>query len=448
MSTGALPRISVVTSSYNQGQFIGRTIESVLAQDYPALEHILVDGMSKDDTPDVLARYPHLVVVREPDNGQADAINKGFRRATGDILCFLNSDDTFEPGALHRVAAEIDPARGRHVVIGRCRFIDEHDRFLGVEHPSAFEDHARVLAIWKGHNLPQPAIFWTREVWERCGPLDEREQLMLDYDLFCRFSRLYAFHPFDQVVANYRLHSASKTESVDDAKRLEDAIRVSRRYWPAPWTASGLALRASYWRFRLDRRGRAYRLMQAGREQWRQSALAPGAARIVAGAVLGPDVALNAAAQPLARGSGRMARTVAAVLRPRSGRAASRSPQTAAWRDFTDLHADGWAGPRLMLAIDVASAGATVSLTGDLPTIAGQATSLRAQLGKSVTETTVRPGERFELRVPAASVGPGRHVLHVESTAAFVPHDLWGNGDHRLLAVRISGLRVEQEDAR
>src|SRR5262249_36270075 len=163
-----------------------------------------------------LRDYPDLQVIREKDSGQADAINKGFRRATGQIWCFLNSDDTFERGALTRVAREMRPAQGRHVVMGRCRFIDENDRFIGVEHPSAYESHARVLAIWKGYTIPQPAVFWTPEVWQRCGALNEREQLMLDYDLFCRFSRAYDFHVFDQIVANYRLHAASKTQGVTD----------------------------------------------------------------------------------------------------------------------------------------------------------------------------------------------------------------------------------------
>jgi len=92
----AVPRITIVTSSFNQAAFIGRTIDSVIAQNYPNLEHIVVDGMSSDDTPTVLARYPHLTVIREPDRGQADAINKGFGAATGEIFGFLNSDDTFE----------------------------------------------------------------------------------------------------------------------------------------------------------------------------------------------------------------------------------------------------------------------------------------------------------------------------------------------------------------
>src|SRR5262249_25106976 len=174
------PRISLVTPSFNQGQFIGRTIDSVLAQDYPDLEHIIVDGMSGDETPAVLARYPHLRVIRERDRGQADAVNKGFRAATGDVLGFLNSDDTLAPGALRHVARAIDPARGRHVVMGRCRFIDADDHCTGLEHPCLFTGQRRVLEVWRGHGIPQPAVFWTRGVWQRCGPLEEREHLVLD----------------------------------------------------------------------------------------------------------------------------------------------------------------------------------------------------------------------------------------------------------------------------
>ena len=129
-----LPRISVVTPSFNQGRFIAQTIDSVVGQAYPNVEHIIVDGMSTDETPAVLARYPHLRVVREPDRGAAQAINKGFRLARGNILCYLNSDDTLLPGALHRVAQEIDPSRDRHVVTGRCLYTDEQGTSLDMEH--------------------------------------------------------------------------------------------------------------------------------------------------------------------------------------------------------------------------------------------------------------------------------------------------------------------------
>src|SRR5262245_60443486 len=106
------PRISIVTPSFNQGQYIAETIESVLAQKYPDVEHIVMDGGSTDSTLDILQRYPHLHVISESDRGQADAINKGFRLVTGTIWGFLNSDDTLLPGTLARVAQEIDPVHG------------------------------------------------------------------------------------------------------------------------------------------------------------------------------------------------------------------------------------------------------------------------------------------------------------------------------------------------
>src|SRR5262245_42451200 len=180
-----LPPISIITCSYNQGRFLGQAVESVLAQGYPRVQHLVVDGMSTDETVEVLARYPHLEVLREPDRGQADALNKGFARATGTILAFLNSDDVLLPGALHRVARELDPRRGRHVVMGRCLYLDAAGRPTGVEHPCAYHGHRRLLEAWKVHTVPQPAVFWTAEAWRRCGPLDVGQHHVLDYDLFC-----------------------------------------------------------------------------------------------------------------------------------------------------------------------------------------------------------------------------------------------------------------------
>ena len=295
------PKVSIVTSSYNQGDFIGRTIDSIQAQDYPDIEHIVVDGMSTDATVDVLARYPHLKVIREPDRGQADAINKGFRIASGQIFGFVNSDDLLEPGAITAVVDAIDPAAGRHVVMGRCLFIDEHDRFLGVEHPSAFESHRRVLEIWKGHCLPQPSIFWTREVWERSGPLNTEEQLMLDYDLFCRLSRDFDFHRIDRVLSSYRLHTQSKTSSVTDADRLEQAITVSRRYWGSPFSLKYWQIQSSYIRYRLDRRSRAVRMMRSGRARRREGRRVSGAMQLLSGALLAPDVVADVAVMPVLR---------------------------------------------------------------------------------------------------------------------------------------------------
>ena len=117
--------------------------------------------------------------------------------------------------------------------------------------------------------LPQPAVFWTREVWETCGPLNADEPLLLDYDLFCRFSRRYAFFPIDRLLANYRLHVQSKTSSVTDELRLEQSIAVSRRYWGSPFSWEYWRILASYAAFRINRRVRAARLMRAGRDLYR-----------------------------------------------------------------------------------------------------------------------------------------------------------------------------------
>jgi glycosyltransferase involved in cell wall biosynthesis len=437
------PRISIVTSSFNQGRYIERTIQSVLDQSYPNLEHIVVDGMSTDETVSVLARYPHLRVIREPDSGQADAINKGFRVATGEIFGYLNSDDTLEPGALARVAREIEPGRGRHVIVGRCRFVDEHDRFAGIEHPSGFESHRRVLEIWKGHLLPQPAIFWTPEVWERCGPLDEREHLMLDYDLFCRFSRQYAFHPVDQVLAHYRLHTESKTGAVDDAQRLEASIRVSRRYWGSSTSLQFWQIVASYARFRFDRRHRASRLLVAGREDWRQRRRLAAVPRAAAGALLGPDVALDVLLVPVLK-PGTLAAIRGGLQLSRRWRSPAESPQTQAWRDFSALHADGWAGPRVVLPVDVEPVHDGVALVGKvafgrLP----RPLELEAFLdGRPVGRHRIGRARDFSVAWPLGDVTPGRHELQIVSNAYTVPHDVLRNQDFRPLSFKLEQLTL------
>jgi glycosyltransferase involved in cell wall biosynthesis len=445
----ANPRISVITSSYNQGEFIGRTIDSVLAQNYPNLEHIVVDGMSTDDTPEVLARYDHLHIIREPDRGQADAINKGFRAATGNILCFLNSDDTFLPGALQRVAQEIDPARGRHVVMGRCRFIDEHDRFLGVEHPSAFQSHRRVLEIWKGYCIPQPAVFWTPEVWRRCGPLDEHERLMLDYDLFCRFSREYQFHAIDQVLATYRLHTQSKTSSVSDQQRLEDAIQVGRRYWGSPDSLQFWQILWSYGIFRLNRRGRAVGLLKQGREAWRHAQRLRTVAYIAAGGLLAPDVLANVIILPVIKPRlWNLLQQRGRLRLPRFRQARADAPHTLAWRDFAGLHSDGWAGPTYITTIDVKPEHTQLHLDGEIM-LGRLPHPLELNLfldGQPLGRQRIGRRKDFTLNIALKAIAPGSHELKIVSNTYGVPDNFMGNGDFRPLSFKLRQLTLMNGD--
>jgi glycosyltransferase involved in cell wall biosynthesis len=441
------PRISVVTCSYNQGEYIGRTIDSVLAQNYPNLEHIVVDGMSTDDTVRVLERYPHLNVIREKDRGQADAINKGFRAATGDIWCFLNSDDTFLPGALERVAQEIDPARGRHVVMGRCRFIDEHDRFLGIEHPSAFESHRRVLEIWKGHYLPQPAIFWTPEVWQRCGPLNEEEPLLLDYDLFCRFSKEYHFHWIDQPLATYRLHAQSKTCSVSDQERLLGSVRVSRRYWGPPTRLMYWQLLLSWGVYQLDRPRRALALLNRGRAAWRRWNLPAAALFGGAGTLLGPDVLADVFLLP--RLGPRLQRAVRRTLRLfQGGRSGKLRPETLAWRDFTAVHQDGWVGPTLIVSVEAGPRTTHLELSGQVVFgLKPEQCGLTVFVDGVEAARLVPRKERFSFRVPLPSLPAGKHEVKVVAQTFVVLHDELRNGGFRPLSYRLARLELRGDEA-
>jgi glycosyltransferase involved in cell wall biosynthesis len=436
------PRISIVTPSFNQASYIGETIESVLAQRYPDVEHIVIDGGSRDGTLDVLGRYPHLRVVSEPDRGHADALNKGFRLATGDIWAFLNSDDTLLPGALARVAEEIDPARGRHIVMGRCRFVDERGRFIGIEHPSHFESHRRVLEVWKGHTIPQPAVFWTPEVWRTSGPMDETlRTAWIDYDLFCRFSRRYRFHFVDQVLAQYRLHPESKTESLTESARREESIALSRRHWGSPLSPVYWQLALSLAWYRFDRLGRARGWLRRARESWRRGGRLQAMAPAAVGAALAPEVVFFAGVYPFLRSR------ATGVWKRALDRMAPRgvSPQTAAYLDRAEPWADGWVGPRLLVTREASDAAEMVGLSGwvDLSYIGRPQVFTVSIDGRVVGRHRVdRTGDVVvELPLPGP-VPPGRHTLLVEASGWFVSHAITGNGDHRPLAWRVGEVEL------
>lgn len=237
-----LPRISIITPSFNQGEFLGETLQSLVDQDYPNLEAIIQDGQSTDGSIEIaqsfVERHPDIFQLHvERDSGQADALNRGFARSTGQILGFLNSDDRLRPGCLTKVAKAIDSSQDRQVVFGRSLFFGD-DPKSGQEHPCAYENRFEQFAIWKReqNRIPQPSTFWTREVWDRCGPIDAAQTHALDYDLFCRISQLYDFHKIDALLSDYRLHKTSKTVNKSHRELMADCLAISRRYW-GPWSA-------------------------------------------------------------------------------------------------------------------------------------------------------------------------------------------------------------------
>jgi glycosyltransferase involved in cell wall biosynthesis len=439
------PRVSVITPSCHQGALLNRTIESVLTQQYPNVEHIVVDRLSTDDTPHGLARYGHLRVVREPGKSQADALNEGFRVATGDILCLLNANDALMPGALDRVAREIDPQRGRHVIVGRCRLVDEHDRFVGIEHPSAFKGHRRVLEVWKGHCVPQSAVFWTAEAWQRCGPLNERDQALLDYDLLCRFSRDYGFHFVDQVLATYGIHTESDTGAATDPERLEQAVQVSRKYWGSPASLQRWQLELSYARYRFARQHRAMARLQRARESRRLGRYPHGLVSAAAGAVLAPEVAGDALIVPMLRSRvrPRLARAVA-IVSARLRRRRKPSPHTLIWRAFEALHADRWAGPVWVSTVAVEPGHTWLELSAStegfkMPVTLELSFSLDGRaLG---TQHATRQGA-FAVRIPLDGVAAGQHELRVTANTYVTPYEYTGAEDHRPLSYKLKDLTL------
>lgn len=238
------PRVSIITPSYNQGQFIEETISSVLLQDYPALEYIVVDGGSNDGTVDILRRYERwLHWLSEPDRGQTDAINKGLRVATGDILAYLNSDDLYLPGGIHAIADYFRSHPTTGLVYGECRVVDEQGRVLGCLPRRGF---SLRRMIERAEFLPQQATFWRREVMEKVGLFDDRLRYAMDYEYFIRVARAFPVAYLPQPVACFRMHGTSKTVSQSE-KHWREALAVSERYGLKPWMVWYWIRRLRHW---------------------------------------------------------------------------------------------------------------------------------------------------------------------------------------------------------
>lgn len=242
---GALPRISVVTPSYNQGEYIEQTIRSVLLQRYPNLEYIIIDGGSSDNTVEVIRKYEkHLAYwVSEPDRGQSHAINKGFARATGRVMAWLNSDDYYAPDTLNVVSEVLADGTGNFALVGHCVqvFADGRPPHLA---EGKYEGLPLLLQYWKGYYMHQPSIFWRREVFEKVGFLDEAQHYVMDFDYWVRVARHFTFKNVDRVLSYTNYHEGAKTG--DGFKTYYQHLRrQTTRYWPSP-------LDAGYWRLRLS----------------------------------------------------------------------------------------------------------------------------------------------------------------------------------------------------
>ena len=214
------PKVSIVTPSYNQGEFIEETIRSVLLQGYPNLEYIIIDGGSSDDSVDIIQKYsPWLTAwVSEPDRGQTHAVNKGFGRCTGSILAWMNSDDTYESGAIAAVVKTMQKTSDIDVVYGNIKMTDEMGATLTELRSVPF--HPQAFLYETVHITSQSAVFWKRTLLLAVGDVREELNYAMDRDLLIRFMEKGATFKFlHQTLGTYRCHSGAKTSS--DKSRAE-----------------------------------------------------------------------------------------------------------------------------------------------------------------------------------------------------------------------------------
>lgn len=241
--------ISVIMPSYNQAEFIGRAIESVQSQQGGfGLEHVVVDGGSADGTVDILARYGDAVRwVSEPDEGQADALNKGIAMATGDILGWLNSDDLYEPGALAAVAAVFEARPDTQWLYGKVRIIDPDGR--EVRRWIKWYKNARMrrysyTKLLAENWICQMGVFWRRGAGRQVGQFDKDLRYAMDYDYWLRLGALWPGRFVDRYLASFRSYPESKSRG-DYRAALREMLRVSLHRAAGKYPLAGLRARVN-----------------------------------------------------------------------------------------------------------------------------------------------------------------------------------------------------------
>lgn len=232
-------------------------MKSVLDQDYPNLEYLVVDGGSTDGSLEIIQRYASRLAwwVSEPDSGQTDAINKGFSHAKGDILAWLNSDDIYQPGAISEAVAFLVENPEVGMVYGDVNFIDENGKVIG-KFAARQTDYRRLR---RGYvHIPQQAAFFRADLWRQVGPLDPSFYFAMDYDLWVRLAKITRLVYYPRLWANFRLHGSGKTIAADD-RCWPEMLRVHYREggsWLAwivikakirPWIYSKLPLNIKLW---------------------------------------------------------------------------------------------------------------------------------------------------------------------------------------------------------
>lgn len=212
------PRISIVTPSFNQGLFIEQTILSVLNQKYPNLEYIIIDGGSTDNTLKILEKFhDKLIWISEPDLGMYDAINKGFKMCTGDILAWMNSDDIYLNNAFQTVAKIFSQNKEVNWLTGRCAYIDENGITTRIAPKKLYNTELIIEGFYRApytYVINQNVVFWRKTLWDKSGGCNINYQSAGDFELWTRFAKHSDLYFFDHVFSAFRSHKDQKTSNI------------------------------------------------------------------------------------------------------------------------------------------------------------------------------------------------------------------------------------------
>jgi len=226
------PLVSIVTTSYNHEAFLEETIESVLAQDYPHIEYLVIDDGSTDGSVEIIRRYADRLTwwATQENRGQTAALNAAFDRAGGDVLNFVNSDDTLLPGAVSKVVEAFESDSTLVAVYGGVFLTNEQSE--RVEYDGGLDwDVARMATI--AYTPHQPATFWSRRAWEHAGPFNERAWSLFDVEFNLRVATIGPARHISEPLATFRLHPESKTMS-RHAAMAEECLRCAEEFYGSP----------------------------------------------------------------------------------------------------------------------------------------------------------------------------------------------------------------------